>query len=233
MLRTDQTVTIGGVPHYLTRAAAPATAGVLLLPHAPGIDAFVRDFADRLAARGLPSVAWNPYPDLPMGATFEKRPAKPADGAAVEMMSKCIDFMHAELGAQRIAAIGFCMGGRYALLLGAKEPRLNAAVAAYPSIPAELAPGQDTDPVVAAASIACPVQLLYPGRDHITSRAVFEKLQTNLEARSAPTAIQIYPDAEHGFMHAKGEHNALATRRARPQIDGFVEAYLTVTAGSE
>jgi len=222
---TDKIITIGGVPHYLARAAA-ATAGILVLPHNMGIDDFVRDFTDGLAQHGLTSLAWNPYPDAPMGAAFTERPPRPKDANSVRVMSGCIDFMASELGIKRVATIGFCMGGRFALLLGAHEPRLKAAVACYPSIPAQLNPGQDVDPIKAAAAIGCPVQLVYPGQDRVTPRAVFEKLQTTLEARSAETSIQFYPNAEHGFMHTGGAHNEAPTLRARPQIIAFLEAYL-------
>jgi carboxymethylenebutenolidase len=223
---SDKIIEIGGVPHYLARAATPATAGVLLLPHVGGVDEFVCEFADELAERGLTSVAWNPYPDLPMGASFTERPKRPTDAAAVRLMSGCIDAMESELGITRVATIGFCMGGRYALLFGAHEPRLRALVACYPSIPVKLNPGQDVEPVTAAASVACPVQVVYPGKDQVTSRPVFERLQTALQARSAETAIQFYPEADHGFMHTEGEHNAAASERARPQIIAFLETYL-------
>jgi carboxymethylenebutenolidase len=223
---SDNIIEIGGVPHYLARAATPTTAGVLLLPHVGGIDEFGREFAGMLAERGLTTIAWNPYPDLPMGASFTERPKRPTDAAGVGLMSGCVDAMKSELGIMRVATIGFCMGGRYALLFGAHEPRLRAVVACYPSIPAKLNPGQDVEPVMAAAAIACPVQVVYPGHDQVTSRPVFEKLQTTLQARSAETAIQFYPEADHGFMHTEGAHNATASQRARPQIVAFLETYL-------
>jgi carboxymethylenebutenolidase len=224
---SDKIIEIGGVPHYLAQAKAPATAGVLLLPHVGGIDEFGREFADMLAERGLTTIAWNPYPDLPIGASFTERPKRPTDAAGVRLMSGCLDAMESKLGITRFATIGFCMGGRYALLFGAHEPRLRAVVACYPSIPAKLNPGQDAEPLEAAAVIGCPVQVVYPGKDQVTSRPVFEKLHTILQARSSETAIQFYPEADHGFMHTEGEHNAVASQRARPQIVAFLETYLT------
>jgi carboxymethylenebutenolidase len=223
----DQTIEIAGVRHYLARAAAPTTTGVLLLPHVYGIDEFVRDFADRLAQRGLTTLAWNPYPDLPMGAAFTDRPPRPNDGATVKTLSGCLDVMDKDLGLGAVATIGFCMGARFALVFGAHEPRLRAAVACYPSIPAQRSPGQDVEPVPAAAGIACPVQLVYPGQDRVTARPTFRALQAMLQGRSVETSILYYPNAEHGFMHTPSPVNDAATRSALPQIYAFLETHLT------
>jgi dienelactone hydrolase len=101
---------------------------------------------------------------------------------------------------------------------------LRAAVACYPSIPVQLSPGQDLEPIPAAAAIACPVQVAYPGRDIVTSRTTFEALQAQLQGRAAETSILYYPQAEHGFMHAPSPANDAATRTAKPQIFGFLES---------
>lgn len=221
----DQVIEIAGIPHYLARAAGPTTTGVLLIPHVTGIDHFVTTFADGLAERGLTTLAWNPYPLVPFGSLEGERP-RPKDDATVRSLSGCLDVMRKELGLDAVATGGFCMGGRFALLFAAREHRLRAAFAAYPSIPAERVAGQDLDPVPAAASIACPVQVLYPGRDRVTPRAMFDALQSTLQGRDAETTILFYPKAEHGFMHIPSQENDAATRTARPQIYAFLEAHL-------
>lgn len=223
---TEETFEVAGVQHYLARAAAPTTAGVLLLPHVLGVDEFVRDFASGLADRGLTTVAWNPYPDLPMGSKFTEKPQRPTDEAAMQILSGVVDVMESKLGLSAIATIGFCMGGRWVLLFGAHEPRLRAAVACYPSVPAQRSPGQDVEPVPVAAAIACPVLLIYPGHDHVTPQPVFRALQAMLQGRAAETSIIHYPDAEHGFMHNPSPANDAATRSAIPQIYGFFDAHL-------
>jgi carboxymethylenebutenolidase len=223
---TDRTIEIAGVRHYLARAAVPTTAGVLMLPHVYGIDEFVRGFCDRLAARGLTTLAWNPYPDLEMGAPFADRPPRPNDAAAVASMSGCVDTMGSELGLSAVGTIGFCMGARYALIFASREPRLRAAVACYPSIPAQRSPGQDIEPVPASAGIACPVQIVYPGQDRVTPRPVFRALQAILQGRTPETSILYYPEAEHGFMHTPSPVNDAATRTAVPQIEAFLETHL-------
>jgi carboxymethylenebutenolidase len=226
-IATDRTFEIGGVPHYLARSVTPSTAGVLLLPHVYGADEFCRDFADELAGRGLTTLVWHPYPELGLGEPFgAERPPRRNDEAVMKILTDCIDAMHGKLGLTRFATLGFCMGARYSLLFGAREARLSAAVACYPSIPAKRSPGQDLEPLPAASQISCPVHVAYPGRDAVTPRPVFEALRDLLYGREAETTILFYPEAEHGFMHAKGEANAAATKTARPQVLAYLDTYL-------
>lgn len=224
---TDRAIEIAGVPHYLARAAQPTTAGVLLIPHVYGIDEFVRDYADGLAAAGLTTIAWNPYPAMPWGEPFKERPPRPNDKATIASLSTCIDSMETTLGLRSYATIGFCMGGRFGLLHAERDRRLSAVVAAYPSIPPQRQPGQDLEPIPAAGRIACPVQLLYPGQDRVTPRPVFEALQVGLQGRDAETSILFFPNAGHGFFHDHNEANDAATRVADPQIKAFLLGHLT------
>jgi len=223
---SDRIIEVQGVQHYVARSASSGARGVLLLPHNQGIDEFVRGFADRLASRGFTTLAWNPYPGLPLGEPFSDRPPRPNDDATMRTLSACLDTLETTLGVSATAVVGFCMGGRFALLFGSQEPRARAVVACYPSLPARLSPGQDIEPLPCAAGITCPVQLHYPGKDQVTARPVFQALQALLQGRASDTSVLYYPDAEHGFMHVPSPANDIATRNALPQIDSFLETYL-------
>lgn len=226
-ITADRTFEIGGVPHYLARAAKPSGGGVLLLPHVYGVDEFCRDFADELAGRGLTTLVWHPYPELGLGEPFgAERPPRRNDEAVMKILADCIDAMYDELSVTHFATLGFCMGARYALLFAAREARLSAAVACYPSLPAKRSAGQDFEPLPAASQIPCPVLVAYPGRDAVTPRPVFEALRVLLYARAAETTILFYPEADHGFMHAKGPANEAATKTARPQVLAYLDTYL-------
>ncbi len=224
----DKILEIAGVPHYLARASVKTTAGVLLLPHVYGVDGFCRDFADELAGRGLTTLVWNPYPELEMGAAFTEgnRPPRRPDEPTMKALAGCVDVMESKLGLDAIATIGFCMGGRFVLLFGAREPRLKAGVACYASVPAQRSPGQELEPVDEVAKITAPLMLVYPGKDRVTPNAVFAQLQTNLQSRNVETTILHYPLAEHGFMHDPNPANDAATASAKPQIFGFFNAHL-------
>jgi carboxymethylenebutenolidase len=224
----EQFIEINGADHYLARAVRPTSAGMLLLPTVSGIDAFARGVADAFAGHGLTTIVWNPYPEVPVGtaaAEVRQLAERLTDAIAVRNITGCVDAFDS-LGVNAIATIGFCMGGRFALVCAARERRLRAAVAAYPSIHAEAKKHQEVDAVAASATIGCPVQVLYPGRDHVTPRPVFDALQAALQSRSAETSILFYPEAEHGFFHKPSAVNDAAARSARPQIAGFLESRL-------
>ena len=223
---SDRIIEVQGVRHYVARPSSSSGRGVLLLPHNQGVDEFVRGFADRLATRGLTTLAWNPYPGLPLGEPFSDRPPRPNDDATIKMLSACLDTMDTALGVSATAIVGFCMGGRFALIFGSQEPRARAVVACYPSLPGQRSPGQDIEPLPCAAGITCPVQLVYPGKDQVTTRPVFQALQALLQGRASDTSVLYYPDAEHGFMHMPSPANDIVTCNALPQIDAFLDTYL-------
>lgn len=141
-------------------------------------------------------------------------------------MTKCVDFLVDELRLVNVGTMGFCLGGRYCFMLAAQERRLKACASIYPSIHAPNLPTQDEDAVARAAAAACPMLLVYPGRDHITSNDTFRRLQQNLQQREAATVVQYYPQAEHGFLHNDAPANRDAACQARPLIPAFLAGCL-------
>jgi carboxymethylenebutenolidase len=136
--------------------------------------------------------------------------------------------MARELALTTIATAGFCLGGRYGLLLSAHDKRIAACVSYYPTIETPPLPGQDEDVVALAADIPCPVHMIRAGKDHLTGDDVFQRLQANLQRRSAPTIVQHYPEGDHGFMQRTGAANETAIHLSTPQTIAFLKAALAV-----
>ena len=222
------TVTLDGASGFLVRAKSQR-AGVVLLPTIFGVNPFVREFAASLAADGISTLIWDPYPDedLPQGFDAARaRGGQLRDTPSLDAMSICVDFLMGELRVDHVGTIGFCLGGRYGLLLAARDNRIGACASVYPSIHAPRNANQEEDAVSRAAEIGCPVQLLYPGRDNVTSNETFYRLQQALQRRTAPTVVQLYPQADHGFMHNDGPENKIADRHARPLVTAFLQTCL-------
>jgi carboxymethylenebutenolidase len=222
-------IELAGASGYLVRAQKQK-AGIVLLPTIHGIGKFVRDYAETLAAQGLTTLIWDPYPGEPLPPSHEaalKRAAQLRDQPSLDAMSICVDHLLSELRCPTVGSVGFCLGGRHVLLLAARERRIDAAVAVYPSIHEPKGANQDEDAVVRATEIPCPVQLIYPMKDRVTANDTFFRLQASLERRGGgATSVLLYPSADHGFMHTAGAHNEAADRHARPQILSFLEASL-------
>jgi carboxymethylenebutenolidase len=220
----------------LCQPAERARAGLLLLPMIYGIEHKVLEYANWLADAGLAAVVWDPYPGriVPTGSPEELGPFAGSllDGTVRAQQERWLAYMQETLGLAQVGVIGWCMGGRYALLLAAHSPRVAACVAYYPSIVDPLPPNQPENILALGGAIRCPVQLIYPGQDHVTSPATFAALQAAVQARAVPTSIQLYPAADHGFLDPArhpGEQNVAALAAAWPQTVAFLHAHLAPT----
>jgi carboxymethylenebutenolidase len=228
-IRTE-TLTIGDRVGYLARPA-DAQAGVLLLPSVHGIDQYSKAYAHALAEAGLATVIWEPFPGQAPAETREQRAARLApltDATSLHEMTWWLDLMAKELSLTKIGTAGFCLGGRYALLLSTHEWRIAACVSYYPTIETPPLPEQSEDVVALAKTIACPVHMIRAGKDHLTSEDVFQRLQANLQSRDAPTIVQHYPHGDHGFMQRTGAPNEAAIHLSTPQTIAFLTAALGV-----
>ncbi len=216
---------------YLAEPEQGARSGVLILPTIFGVNDSARSYADTLATAGLSAAVWDINSGLPLTTDYQeciKRARTLTDASVAAMVAQWLDAMLGEFGLSSVAVLGFCIGGRFALLQAAQDRRVRACAAAYPSIENPRLPNQEKDALSLAATIACPVQMLRPGNDHVTNLETYEALTQALLKRSALTTVQFYPEAEHGFMHRKTpDANVAATRLASPQIVAFLAACLS------
>ena len=181
------------------------SAGVLLLPSAFGFGPSVDDQLTRLVKAGLAALAWNPYSAYDPAISADERTRISGtvlmDADCLREQSSWVDYMSSTLDLSSIGLLGFCMGGRMALLLAAEDARIKAAAAFYPTMRDPL-PANAIDLPPVADKIICPVQVHYPGKDHLTSHASLQRLRAALDARVGPTpaAVIHYPQASHGFL---------------------------------
>jgi carboxymethylenebutenolidase len=226
----SQEIKHSGLFGFLAQPDTPTTAGVVILPTIFGVNAFVRGFAETLARAGLAAAIWDHYEGLPLITDFEEsraRASKLSDGDMHAKVGSWTDYLYSELKLSAVGAIGFCLGGRYVLMAAAKNKRIKACAAAYPSIENPRPPHQDEDAVALSGEIACPTLVVEPGHDHVATPATYAALKERLLKRAAPTVWQYYPDAEHGFMHRKEPAaNPAASVIASPQLVGFLQGCL-------
>lgn len=91
----------------------------------------------------------------------------------------------------RVAVIGFCLGGGFALILAAR-PGFEAASVNYGPVPSD---------VEALLAGACPVVGSFGGRDYTLKNAA-PRLRTALRANGVDHDVVEYPDAGHSFLEA-------------------------------
>lgn len=187
------------------RPEGPSKGGVLLLPTNAGADKSNRYHSRTLAEAGLTTLLWDPYPGkgLPPDDERSQWSAAVDDDWAVKGQSRLLTYMAEELGVEKAGCLGFCMGGRYSLLLAATDHRVAALASFYPTIRRPVPATQKYDAVAVSAEIRCPVTVVCPGQDHITTPEVYADLRETLRKRDQATVAHVYPDASHGFMQAR------------------------------
>ncbi|HVA23420.1 MAG TPA: dienelactone hydrolase family protein [Chloroflexota bacterium] len=208
------------------RPESPSTGGVLLLPTNAGPDKSNRYHSRCLAEAGLTTLLWDPYAGkgLPPDDERSKWSAAVGDDWAITGLSRLLTYMAEEMGVERAGCLGFCMGGRYSLLLAAMDHRVAALASFYPTIRRPTPATQKYDAVAIAAEIRCPATVVCPGQDHITTQEVYADLRETLRERDQPTVAHVYPDAAHGFMQARKPE--VAVKMAWTQAVVFMTANL-------
>jgi carboxymethylenebutenolidase len=173
-------------------ASRPPWPGVVVIHEALGLNDDIRAKADRFASRGILALA----PDLfsvgrkPLCVLATFRALLKGAGPAVDVL----DGARAELAGRpdctgKVAVIGFCMGGGFALL-AAPRPGFAAAAANYGQVP--------KDPSSFFRG-ACPVVASYGAKDRAL-RGAAAKLEAALAANGVAHDVKEYPGASHSFM---------------------------------
>jgi carboxymethylenebutenolidase len=208
------TGTTARVAYALPDGSMPAAGwpGVVVLHELLGLQPEILEVGDRFAERGWAAA----IPDYlstgfragclvrALREASSGRPGRVTDGlvAATHALSR-----RPEVDAGRLAVIGFCLGGSFALLLGTTGvDGIKAVAANYGDVPADLA---GSPPVVGS----------YGGRDRIFGRKA-EVLRERLEACSVANDIRVYSEAGHSFM-TTGSH-PIASWIAVPMHLGYV-----------
>jgi len=230
MAITSQTINGPDRYGYLAEPVGGARSGVVLLPTIFGVNTFARSYADTLANAGLACAVWDIYSGLPLPADYEEaitRARTLTDEKVVASVGTWVDYMLGDMKLASLGVLGFCIGGRFVILQAATDKRIAACAMVYPSIENPRLANQAMDSLAMAAAIACPVLNVQPGKDHVSQPDTYEILNAALFKRTAPTTLQYYPVAEHGFMHRpQPAENPAATALASPQLVAFLTACL-------
>ncbi|MGF9664196.1 dienelactone hydrolase family protein [Arthrobacter crystallopoietes] len=236
-------VDINGLRAYQALPSPPnagrPSAGMLLLPMITGIGEQIREFADTIAREtGVVALSWDPWhgksSDDSSHDELSKLLAQLDDDTAVAEQEKLLAHMRGNLGLERVGVIGWCLGGRYAFILGGRNADLANVIAYHPTVTIPPAANHKIDAIAYTARTAAPVLMAYPGKDSIVSRESFLALQEALQSReAAPSIVHLYPEAKHGFSDKRRHNeqaNADAFRLSWPQALDFIRETTRVAA---
>ncbi|KAK9469556.1 dienelactone hydrolase family-domain-containing protein [Lipomyces arxii] len=118
----------------------------------------------------------------------------------------------------KVFVVGYCFGGRYALISGTnviKEGTVTAVAALHPSLLS--LPGDIKHTIV-------PVSIGVGTKDDLTTESVVKQLKAEYDAQGSNYELKIYEDMIHGFAvrgNTEDEKVAVAMADAKIQVSDF------------
>jgi carboxymethylenebutenolidase len=218
-----------GAPGYLALPKGGGVHPAVIVVHEWwGLNDHTRDDTDRLAYRGYVSLAVDLYrgkstsdPDV----AHELMRGLPEDRALGDLEAAFAWLAaRADVDPARVAIVGWCMGGGYALALAVDQPKLRAAVVNY----GRLVTAPDKVAQIRAAFLGN-----FAGQDQGISPADVQAFEKQLRQTDTDVDIKIYASDAHAFMNPanlKG-YDEVAAKDAWGRIDAFLTRTL-VTGGS-
>ena len=207
----DGTLMIGHVAR--PRGALKDAPSVIVMQDAYGWTPFLADVTQRFGDAGFLAIAPEFYHrdghgiQMPYDEELLRRGERPTLTPAGEIAdgTACYEWLHAQTGNDRIAAYGFCMGGRLAYQLNAHVP-LRAAVSFY-----GVAPTYDD-----VQKQHAPLLMIWAGLDHHIKLAERRGMADALTAARVKHTQLVFGDAHHGFFcHARPAiYSESATRQS-------------------
>lgn len=195
--------------HVSAPAFSTPIPGIVVIQHQGGVDQFIQNMTQRLAAAGYVAAAPDLYHRDGPECTddFVARRSRLGDRRIIKDVNACVEFLqhHDHVARGKIGIIGFCMGGRIVYLMAAANSVFNAAVAYYGGNIFR-AWGRDLpSPFERTAEIHCPLQGHFGAEDKNPSPDDMAKLDAELNNFSKPHEFFSYPNAGHGFMDSTKE----------------------------
>jgi carboxymethylenebutenolidase len=191
--------------------AAPegvATAGIVVHPDIMGIRPLFDDLCRRLATHGYAVCAPEPFVRAPSEVRAADDPAERMaflptmdDNLQLWDLARAGDYLAETDGVATRFVLGFCMGGMQTLKAAATG-EFERAVVFYGMIrvPSAWRGSKLREPLESAAE-ACPTLAFFGGQDEWTPTVDIDALREAWSDRP-DCEIVVYPDADHGFVHA-------------------------------
>ena len=209
-LATKHGATTTFIVHPERDGAHPA---VLFFMDAPGIREELRDMARRIAAAGYYVMLPNLYyrsgamelADLPKLPEAESRarmfelmgslsiPLVMDDSAAL------LDFADRDPAASngKVATLGYCMSGQYAICLAARYPDRVAAAASIYGV--QLVTDQANSPHLAAQKAKAELYFACAEHDPYAPLEMVEALDQTVKSKNLNAEVELYAGVHHGF----------------------------------
>src|SRR5438105_14739705 len=202
--------------------------GVVVIHEAYGLNDNIRDIARRFASEGYAALAVDLFTGRNRAVCMTRYMAGMLMGSVnrygINDLKGGLTYLAKlpDVDAQRMGAIGFCMGGGFAIAWACTDSRLKAIAPFY---------GVNPRPLEVAKRL-CPVVGSYPEKD-FTARAG-RALDQVLTRESIAHDLKIYPNARHSFFNDAGRaYDKAAADDAWTRVMTFFSGQLDVKVAAK
>ena len=196
--------------------------GVVVIHEAYGLNDNIKDITRRFADNGYAALAVDLFADrgnraICMARYMTGMLVGSIDRAGIGDLKTALTYLAAmpEIDPQRIGAIGFCMGGGFAVAWACTDDRLKAIAPFYAANPRP----------IDVVKRMCPVVGSYPEKDF--SAGAGRALDQALDKYAIDHEIKIYPGARHSFFNDQGRaYNRPAAEDSWERVMAFFATHL-------
>jgi carboxymethylenebutenolidase len=196
--------------------------GVLVIHEAYGLNDNIKDIARRFAERGYAALAVDLFSNrsrvMCMARLFAGAVFNSLEHQGIQDLRAALTRLAAQPGvdANRLGAIGYCLGGGLVIALACADHRLKAIAPYYGTNPRPLE----------AVRRSCPVVGSYPAQD-FTAKAG-QALEAELDKFGIAHDVKIYPGARHSFFNDQSPrtYNAEAAQDSWQRVMAFFEEHV-------
>lgn len=196
----------GAIPAWCARPEGTPRAAVIVIPEIFGVNSGIVQKCEDWAAQGYlavaPDIFWRFAPGSELDPDVESEFKQAIDNMmqysaddGVKDIEACVKFIRAELGVERVGAVGFCLGGRLAYM-AATRTDVDASVGYY---------GVMIDQMLDEShAIARPLMLHIPTADHFVGPDAQAAMHKALDPHPRVT-LHDYEGLDHGFAATSGK----------------------------
>ncbi|HZK73744.1 MAG TPA: dienelactone hydrolase family protein [Clostridia bacterium] len=195
--------------------------GVVVIHEAYGLNENIKDITGRFADQGYVALAVDLFSGRNRAVCMARYMGGMLIGSVerygIADLKKALTHLSGlpEVDPERVGAIGFCMGGGFAIAWACSDKRLKAIAPFYGANPRPLN----------AVERACPVVGSYPEKDFTAGAG--RALDAELDRYGIEHEIKIYPGAGHSFFNDRGRaYNESAAADSWTRVLGFFKEHL-------
>jgi len=214
---------------YLARPAGDGPfPAVVIIHEAFGLNENIKGIARRFAGEGYVALAVDLFAGrnraICMFRFMSGMLFNSLNNGTVHDLKATLTYLSEQPGvdASRLGAVGYCMGGAFAIAWACTDDRLKAIAPYYAMNPR---------PLEAVARL-CPVVGSYPDKDFTTSNG--QKLDIELNRYNIPHDIKIYSNSKHSFFNDRGgNYNEAAAKDSWGRVLRFFEEHIGSKTGAD